>query len=665
MSDPATNPLQAALDNPQQAPDLAQPGDVGPELDRDDEFPPFPPGCPIRVLGNQQDVTGKQTAYYLNFNGQLVGLEMGNRHGKLGLAGLFGPHVGWLEANWGQYSKPVREQDAGGRWVIVEPSRCVGFDQAKAAMALVVEATRKGIFDPHGRLRGRGAHRHADGRGVVLHCGDKMLVSDHKVDGGIKGWRWIDPGLHERFVYTAAEPIARPHHEACDTRAAEKLIGLLLTWKWKRPLLDARFVLGAIALGPLGGASEWRSHVWITGGKGTGKSTLNGKDGVIHRIFGAGVFRTANTSAAGLRQSLLNSTVPVMLDEIEASKNNDRVQAVIELARIASSGDDLTRGGADHNAQQFTLQSSFWCSSINIPPLEPQDRSRFAICELQPFPAGTPPIDLTKFNFPEIGRHLMRRMVDGWDRFEATRIRFKAALALVGHDPRACDQFGTLLAAADIVINDHETRDGLPDDEEVNHWAGLCKPQRMTEISESTPDHVACINHITTSMVQARGGDERVALGTWIGEALNYAMAPLLDDVKGSHAGKRLEQYGLKLVNARYHPEVQDANGEVRAARWGAVAFNKDEPGFLAVAGKHQALDSIFRDTTWNNGVWKQALSRHPGAIESVMVKFGYPSLRAVLVPLAAILDDEDLPAMSKPEAAAAWLAEQLKGAGG
>lgn len=662
MIDPSSNPLQDALDNPERAPDMAQAGDIGPELDRDDEFPPFPPGCPIKILGNQQDVTGRQTVYYLNYNGQLVGLEANNRHGKLGLAALFGPHVGWLEAQWGQWSKPIREQ-IEGKWVIVEESKLVGFDQAKAALALIVEGTRKGIFDPQGRLRGRGAHRHSDGRGLVHHFGDKLLVSVHRADGDIKGWKWIDAGLHERYVYTAAEPIPRPHIEEQHPRPVEKLLQLLMTWNWKRKLLDPRFVLGAIALGPFGGASPWRSHILITGGKGCGKSTLNGKDGVVHRIFGEGVFRTANTSSAGLRQALRNSTLPVMIDEFEAGKDNTKVQEVIELARIASSGDEMTRGSADHSAQQFTLQSCFWFSGINMPPLAPQDRSRLAMCELMPFAKNTPPLDLSKFNFAELGRVLMRRMVDGWHRLEATKLKYHEALSRVGHDPRACDQFGTLLAAADIVINDHDTADGLPDDEEVNHWAQECRPQRMTEISEATADHQDCIDHITTSMVQSRGGDEREALGTWIGDALAFAMAPMFEDDRGGKIAKRLEQYGLKLVNARYHAEVQEPNGEIRPSRWGAVNFNKDEPGFLAVANKHQALAGIFNNTTWNNGVWKQALARIPGAIEGVQTKFGHVGGRAVLVPLCAVLDEAELPSASKAEAVATWMAEQLKGA--
>lgn len=657
-----SNPIQDALENPQLAPGFAEVGDLGPDLGRqggDDDYDPFPPGCAVRPLGIGQ----QQICYYLDALGQLVDLKPRD-HGKNNLIALFGPALSWLEAHYSQWSKPVREQ-IDGKWVIVQESKVIGFDQAKASAALIVQCVRKGIFNPFGRLRGLGAHKPAKGNGLILHCGDVLLVSIPKANGDIKEWRYVQTGLHEGMVYQAAEPIQRPWHETCDTKAAEKMLRLLQTWRWKRPLLDARFALGALALGPVGGASPWRSHIYITGGAGTGKSSLNGKDGLVHRTFGKGVFRTANTSAAGLRQSLRNSTVPVMIDEFEASKNNDRVQEVIELARIASSADEITRGSADHSAQSFTLQSSFWFSSIKVPPLSPQDRSRFAILELDPIPPGTPPLDLNKYDFEGMGRALTRRMVDGWSRFWPTKLKFHEALGMVGHSARACDQFATLLAAADCVLMDHDTADGLPDDEEIAFWAEKCRPDRLAEVSEATPDHTACVQHILTSLQQARGGDEREQIATWIGRALNYALAPLLTDAsaldKAQQANDRLVQIGLKLVSARRVPPTMK-DGKTTPARWGQCAYDKDLPAFLAVAHSHQGLSRVFDGTDWRDGVWKQSLGRVPGSIPSVDMKFGpMRKTRAVLVPLCEVLDEEDLPAISHADATAKWVREQIE----
>jgi hypothetical protein len=362
---------------------------------------------------------------------------------------------------------------------------------------------------------------------------------------------------------------------------------------------------------------------------------------------------------------LKNSTVPVLFDEIEASADNRRVNEVVELARISSSGARIHRGGADHQAHEFTLRSCFQFSSINIPPLQPQDLSRLGILELRPFEEGAIPPVLREWNLPEVGRHLQRRMIDGWDRFEATLHKFQEALSRKGHSRRACDQFGTLLACADILLNDE-----IADDEEVAEWAGLCAPDRMAEISEATPDHEACLIHLLTHQVQARGGDEREALGSWIGRAVGLQVTPLLGEGEGYSpeasvkAGERLQQLGLKLVNVRWLPEERDLKGElVKAGRWGCEQFLSGSPGFLAVANSHQGLSGIFQGTTWQGSVWKQALARTPGAIAGEL-KFGRIKARAVLVPLHQVLAEDELPNASKPDAAAEWMTAQQKGAG-
>lgn len=656
--------IRDALDNPQPAPSLAQPGDT-PEKRKKDR-PPFPPGCPVKMLGIKSSIEGKQTCYYLNVNGELVGLEAGNKHGKNALIALFGERVDWLEEHFPQWSKPVYE-GRGNQRHLVKPPEIIGFDQAEASEALIVECSKRGIFTAAGKVRGLGAHAH-NGTGLVLHCGDKLLVSKHRADLSLKGWDWLEPGVHAGFVYPGAETMPRPWGEPVGQDPARKLARLVMTWNWRRPLVDPRLLIGAIGASMVGGALRWRSNVWITGGAGTGKSTLNGQDGVIHQLFGEALFRTGNASSAAVRQSLQNATVPVMIDEIEADEDNARkVKEVVELARISSSGDKMHRGGQDHQAHEFTLRSLFWFSSINIPPLKPQDRSRLAILELKPLQEGAAPPDLEAARLPLLGRELMQRMVDGWERLGATKAKYHAALAKEGHVARACDQFGWLLACGDVLFHDWDTGDSLPPDEEVAEWAERCRPERMREVAQATADHDECLEHLLTSTVQARGGDERETLSTKIAEAVTHAMSPLFDrqgedaaETRASKAGRQLQELGLKLVNARYHREELKIDGSVdKPARWGACNFETTEPGYLAVALSHQGLAALYQGKVWA-GIWGAALARIPGAIEGVKVKFGHASRTAVLVPLHAVLDAEDLPDASKPSAAATWYADQV-----
>lgn len=650
-----SNPIAEALDNPQPAPIMAEAGDAPESAKR--ERPPFPPGSPVQPLGMLADISGSQKCFYLDYNRQLVPLEAGNKHGKNSLIALYGPRSDWLEANFPQWSPPVYE-GRGDKRRLVKASEIIGFDQAEASRALIEECVRKGPFDPAGRMRGRGAHRTAEHNGLILHCGDKVLYSEMNAEGVIKRMRWTDPGLIERNVYSAAEAIPRPHHQSVDCEVAEQVLAILQTWNWRRPLLDARFVLGAIGAGFIGGALSWRPNVWITGGRGTGKSTLNGQDGFLHGLYGDGLFRTGDASAAGIRQSLRNSTVPVLFDEIEASDDNRRVTEVIKLARVASSGDKITRGGSDHTAHEFTLRSPFWFSSIIVPPLEPQDLSRLALLELRPLRRDVVDKGIALETLPLAlwGRKLFRRMVDGWPRLAATKVKFHKALAATGHDARACDQFGTLLACGDLLINDWDTEDGLPSDEEIAFWAQACHPHKLAEVAQAVSEQEACLQHLATAMVQARGGEERESLGTWIGQAAARNVAKYGTDAEhnADKAQKRLEQMGLCVVNARWNADK---------GRWGATRFEPHLPGFLAVADKHQALAAIYAGGKWQSGGWKQSLQRDENAIAGITVKMARLAQRVVLVPLCAVLDESELEDCSRREALAAWMAEQTKGA--
>ena len=328
------------------------------------------------------------------------------------------------------------------------------------------------------------------------------------------------------------------------------------------------------------------------------------------------------------------------------------MREVIELARVSSSGDAVHRGGQDHTAHEFTLRSCFMFSSISIPPLQPQDRSRLAILELNKLPGDAARLDLDAWHLPRLGRELSRRMIDQWHRLLATKGKFHEALQLAGHDARACDQFGMLLAAADCALNDWDTADGLPDDEEIALWVGHCRPERMAEVSEAISDEIACLNHLGTTMVQARGGDEREALGQWIGQVVAGVTHPLLEnnDVLGAKASKRLQEIGLKVVS----PSLKDSGA------WGAGQYDdQEQPGFLAVANSHQGLAALFAGTKWQGGVWRQSLARCEGSIECAGIKFLRMTGRAVLVPLHLVLDESELPAASQPNAVNAWRAER------
>jgi hypothetical protein len=252
------------------------------------------------------------------------------------------------------------------------------------------------------------------------------------------------------------------------TNAGEILLMKLRAWNWQRPLIDPMLLLGHIGCSMIGGALDWRPNAWITGGSATGKSTLQK---LLRAIHGGAALATGNATEAGLRQLLKQQTLPVFFDELEASADNRKAQAVIELARVASSGDVVLKGGQNHEGAEFTVRSCFLFSSILLPPMPTQDKNRLALLELDPLAdlqidgkaPKAPTIDENELK--DLGRQVRRRLVDHWHRVDDLVDRYRVALGAQGHTGRGGDQFGTLLAIADIMLYDQA------DEATILEWA--------------------------------------------------------------------------------------------------------------------------------------------------------------------------------------------------
>lgn len=671
------DPVRHALEHPEDAPFFAEAGDPGPSIDNGhggarSERPPFPRGGPVKCLGILSDMSGSIKCFYLDCIGQIVGLDANNRHGKNAMIALYGDASDFLEVNWPQWSKPIKEFDQSTKkWTVIKESEIVGFDQAEVSRAHIEECSRKGIFDPTGKLRGRGAHR-TDAGNLLLHLGDQLLLPIERANGTLEKRKYDDPGSHGGYVYPALAKSSRPHHLVAGPEAGRAVLAQLQTWSYRRPLLDPMLLLGAIVASKLGGFLSWRPTMWIVGARGTGKSTLDGEpqanEGFIGHLIGPARMNTANASEAAIRQTLKNSTIPVFIDELEPDAPKEKIDATIALARVSAGGAKGHRGGQDQQAHEFTLRSPFWFSSILQPPLGAADASRIVTIELKKLSGDLVKPDFFKMAAADMGAKLFRRAVDESVRLDETIAIYSAALGKRGLDARAQNVYGTLLGCAHVALYDE-----APDDELVTEWALRLDPARLVETAAATSDEQACLEHLLTSPVQARGGDEREALGTWIGKAVAIALSPGADE---SNEARRIQQLGLKLVNAKLLG-LADGPDNLKVPRWGAAAFAGGSPGYLAVAWKHRGLDPLFEGTKWRGGVWRQQLARmiveyapdddgaggEIGAIDGVKVKFDRISANAVLVPLSAFVDAEDLPASSAPRAVAEWLAKVVQDA--
>lgn len=588
--------------------------------ERDEDNCGLPPFCPVKPLGRDGD-----DFFFLNAAGGVSTLTPSSA-GKGHIDAVFAGQWNWLVWAWGQ-KVFIKEADGGGGWKYKD-----NYNAEQARVALFEAATRKGAWNMVDNVRGRGAWRGEDGS-LVLHVGDALLID---------GFMEQQCGEYRDKLYPMRPPTPRPAEQdqpAGGDSCGSMTLDLLKTWNWSRGELDAKLMLGWVCAAMVGGALEWRATVFLTGDKATGKSTLQK---VVSGLLGGALISAVETTAAGIYQLLQNDSLPVAVDELEADADVRKAKAVVELARVASSGGRMLRGGQDHHGRQFDLRSPFLFSAINAPPLQPQDRSRMALLELKELTkmAARPQVDMTELR--QTGRELMHRVCKWWPRLDDLLQAFREALmdeARGRHDGRGADTFGTLAAFAHIALSDD-----MPTEAELDQWARLLDARKLAEFEAATPNWKMCLRHVLQAQPDVfRTNYSRRSIASVL-MAVRARHDETGDDVlTPEKARKQLWEVGVGLI-------------------WPKGAGQRFEDGWLFIPNDHPLLNKLFFDTKWQGatgggGVWTTALRQSPdwnaatgeGVHRKGTGTVGGLKLRGTLISLASIFDavgerDEDDP---------------------
>ncbi|CAK9000921.1 Uncharacterized protein SCF082_LOCUS6710, partial [Durusdinium trenchii] len=463
----------------------------------------LPQGNPVIPLG--MDGT---KFFFLNTLGQVV--SVADLKAET-IKKLYAGRLDFLYWAWPRWSAPPREandkaltpeqrkQALDGHFA--SPDAVNGWDANAAADALYNAAAMRGVWRDFELVRGRGAWVDEDDhKRLVLHCGNRLFCRDDKGK-----WESLQPGDYETAVYPA-EPL-RPYPWGADVSvsAGRQLLELIETWRWRRDEVDARLLAGWIAAGFLAGALPWRPSVYITGGRGTGKSTLMKK--LMRQLFGSGVIYATNVTAASIYQHVGHASLPVILDEFEAQSNPAKTRGVIELMRDSCSDGVVMRGGPEGKGSEFRARNTFAFSSIVRAGMRPQDLSRMAILNLDPFEPGDAEPGLEPKEIALLGRKLLRRVADRWIDFKELFLTWHAGLKSVGHDSRGADQFGILMTCADMILEDEP-----PDSDTLKEWCDRLAPTGLEEMSGNMPEWERCLVALLSAPVEAwRGGKRRTA----------------------------------------------------------------------------------------------------------------------------------------------------------
>ena len=559
---------------------------AGPQPDEGDEPPKWklkknpvkalPKDCPVTPLGIDGEV-----CFYLTPNGQFLPLES---HAAEGLRKLFSPDVPWLWGNFPKFKENTGEQ--------------TNWDAAKASDSLIQACGRRGPFDPAEKLRGVGAWHSPSGQ-LILHCGDQIF----------DGASWQKPGFVGDFVYPGAAALAKPFPWSEDDMEADAerkrffaelkaLLTILDSWNWAAEFevnaetgervnfhgtehkLSSILVLGWICSALVGGALDWRPMIWLTGEAAAGKSTLQK---LVAAIMGARLVTSSDATAAGIYQSVGYSSRAAGIDEAEADPNSQKMKGMVELVRQSSSGGNILRGSSDPKKWRgFTARSSFLLSSIVIPPLFGQDLTRITILPLAPLPQGSQKPKIETARWAAFGTMLLARLLDNWERWEATLDSYAIALGELGHDARGGEQLGGLLAMADMVRFDEIQSDDI---------ALCCAPfdKRNQPKDETTSQQF--LNWLITKTVVAFRGGNQMTIGALVAGAAG------LVDLQGEGAtpasyAAALHAHGVFVEGFRDEATVTLPNQSAGLAHlldgspWGT------KPG-AALSGWQQAMQRL------------------------------------------------------------------------
>lgn len=486
-------------------------------------------------------------------------------------------------------------------WEALYPSK-TGANWTAAASSLFERQAAAGIYSPD-RIRGRGAWW--DQKQSVLHLGDRLVLSDREVSisSGITGSRYLYQRLGSLRGPGKAVPLA--------DQDAFVLLELAGRFKWEVPA-SGLLIAGWAALAPICGALDWRPHIWLTAGAGSGKSAI--LDRYIAPLLGDLALHVAgNTSEAGLRQTLRADALPVVFDEAESNERPDqqRMQAVLSLARVASSESraQTIKGSAEGDAQRYTIRSMFLMSSIATALKQGADKSRFAQLTLRNPNEFAKQArldhwealdrDLDRYVTDQVGQRLQARTISLIPVIRQSVRVFTRAAAEAFDSQRLGDQYGTLLAGAwSLQSREVPTRDQAFALIDQNEWESY---SQTTEV----PDEKRCLQRILQHQIRVEA--DKVITRT-IGE--------LVERVLG---------YSNDLAVTKELAEATLGRNGIRA-----------DDGCVVISNTAEAIAAILSDTPWSN-CWSTVLARLPGATKPGVTRFKgvTGASRAVSIPIS------------------------------
>lgn len=391
------------------------------------------------------------------------------------------------------------------------------------------------------------------------------------------------------YIYVQSNDFKLNYDPTKRLDSGKALVDACQSINWRDPK-SGLFLAGWLALARIGGSLDIRPHIWITGGAGSGKST------VLHRLVRRVLGTTEEyfnvhgaTTEAGIRQHVQSNAIPVVYDEAEQDSPEAaaRIAKIVELARSAWDNTDsfIAKGTASGIGQWYRPYFSIVFSSIRVNLEKDADRSRISVLEIngkqnnqksyKMFMEAINKID------DDYAVSLLTRCVDLIDVIRASHKVLKRCLE-TKISSRYGDQVGSLLAGYWSL--EHE----LPISEV--EAMGLISEIDLREDKQDAAmtDEQECLNHLMTSRIDLR----RPIAGDTITTTIQAFINPEDGVIDTDHKG--FADYGIRLdIDANRCTE-------------------------LRILEHYARINALYKGTRWE-GCWTRSLARLPKAERSSM----------------------------------------------
>jgi len=502
------------------------------------------------------------------------------------------------------------------------------FNAGKVGSELIAKCYAAGIYND-GNARGRGCWMDA-GR-VVFHAGDYLLVDGVRCEPIAIKSNFVYPKLPKFFNLSTPSPLT--------AEAGRNLQKIVHKLRWQnRDALTADIFTGFLATMMIAGALKFRSHGWVTGASGAGKSYTVSE--IAARCVGAmSVIPEGASTEAGIRSQLNSEAFPVLFDEAEGHgpEGEAKRDTIIQMMRISTqnSRGAVLKGSSSHKTHSFRVQSQFLLASIGVGLKEAADLNRCIVMNLDSPASATKQeqeariaefqaIDAAVRALPDtLPEQILLRMLprvlevrELADRLSTHFMRMLGTSTI----KRVGDLLATPLAGMWFL-----THDAPPTDERLTQWLerynfrpweGANEAQQVDEVAD-------LLRYLADQPVRVEfdhgSGDRTV--GSLIAHVAGYDYDRR---VTSDECKRVLLQYGMKY------------DAESRGV-W--------------VSTKHDTLDRLMRNNPYGSG-YVGILKRHRGVRQcDKPMWMGNKANRALWLPVTVFLGERvvDIEIMSTP----------------